>query len=80
MRTKINKKYLSLGFKWAAGFLRKPKDEVFTVDDYKKCIEMVISQLPEDLEVQEITIESNLDDVGKYDHDLETKIYWKEPK
>ncbi len=69
---------ISRDFKWRTVLYRKPSSESFTVNDYGKSIDLVISVLPNGLDVREIVIKSEAGQVKNGEIELETTIYWKE--
>lgn len=73
------KDLLSRGFEFKVVVQRKPVGESFTIKEYSGSVEEALRQLPADLQVTEIAIETSVARVSdKEELDMETIIYWKE--
>ena len=76
----MNEVLIEKGFKFKIVLCRKPIRESFTVKEYRDSASEVISLLPSDLQVTEISIETNVYvRVNKQETEMETVMYYKEP-
>ena len=72
---------ISRGFKFEIVAHRKPAGKSFTTKELVLSVEKALTQLPEDLQVIEVAIDTHVLDVPvkeKYEVEMQTFIYWKE--
>ncbi len=73
----MNTTLLGRGFKFEIVLQRKPAAESFTPNEFSESVEKAISILPKDLQVSEVSIETDVNSAGKDEIEMRTIIYWR---
>ncbi len=71
----MNDALISRCFDWRTILCRKPKGSKFVRTDYAGVVNLAISQLPDDVAVTDVVIETEIEYLPKHT-DLVTTIYW----